>query len=36
MSEAGVIKVEQDAKGHPKIGENGLPIIKPGSKIGLV
>jgi hypothetical protein len=36
MIEAGVIKVEKDEKGHPKIGENGLPIIKPGSKIGLV
>ena len=36
MIEAGVIKVEKDEKGHPKIGENGLPIIEPGSKIGLV
>src|SRR6202522_313920 len=36
MIEAGVIKVEKDEKGHPKIGANGLPIIKPGSKIGLV
>ena len=36
MIEAGVIKVEKDAKGHPKIGENGLPILKEGSKIGLV
>src|SRR5580658_1090801 len=36
MIEAGVIKVEKDAKGHPKIGANGLPIIKEGSKIGLV
>ena len=36
MIEAGVIKVEKDAKGHPKKGENGLPIIAPGSKIGLV
>ncbi len=36
MIEAGVIKVEKDEKGHPKIGENGLPIIAPGSKIGLV
>src|ERR1700744_3045654 len=35
MIEAGVIKVEKDAKGHPKI-ENGLPVIKEGSKIGLV
>ena len=36
MIEAGVIKVEKDEKGHPKIGSNGLPIIQPGSRIGLV
>src|SRR5256886_4806378 len=36
MIEAKVIKVEEDEKGHPKRGPNGLPIIKPGSKIGLV
>ena len=36
MIEANVIKVEKDEKGHPKIGSNGLPIIKEGSKIGLV
>ena len=36
MIEAGVIKVEKDDKGHPKKGANGLPIITPGSKIGLV
>jgi F-type H+-transporting ATPase subunit beta len=36
MIEAGVIKVEKDEKGHPKKGPNGLPIIAPGSKIGLV
>src|SRR5881397_454735 len=36
MIEAGVIKVKKDAKGHPKKGPNGLPIIKPGSKIRLV
>jgi F-type H+-transporting ATPase subunit beta len=36
MIEAGVIKVEKDEKGHPKMGENGLPIIIPGSRIGLV
>src|SRR6266536_1212639 len=34
--EAGVIKEKKDEKGHPKIGANGLPIVKPGSKIGLV
>src|SRR5271170_7988337 len=36
MIEAGVIKVKKDGKGHPVIGDNGLPIIAPGSKIGLV
>src|SRR5271154_2620620 len=36
MIEADVIKVEKDEKGHPKVGPNGLPIIKEGSKIGLV
>src|SRR5579859_3401253 len=36
MIEAGVIKVEKDEKGHPKKNEHGLPIIAPGSKIGLV
>ncbi|MSR66002.1 MAG: F0F1 ATP synthase subunit beta [Pedosphaera sp.] len=36
MIEAGVIKVEMDEKGHPKKGENGMPKVKPGSKIGLV
>src|SRR5437764_296978 len=36
MIEAKVIKVEEDEKGHPKKGPNGQPIIKPGSRIGLV
>jgi F-type H+-transporting ATPase subunit beta len=36
MIEANVIKVEQDEKGHPKKNEQGLPIIKEGSRIGLV
>ncbi len=36
MIEAGVIKVKKDEKGHPKQGANGLPIIEPGSRIGLV
>jgi F-type H+-transporting ATPase subunit beta len=36
MIEAGVIKVEKDDKGHPKKNEQGLPIIAPGSRIGLV
>ncbi|MEN9674616.1 MAG: synthase subunit beta [Verrucomicrobiota bacterium] len=36
MAEADVIKCEKDEKGHLKRGENGLPILKPGSRIGLV
>jgi F-type H+-transporting ATPase subunit beta len=36
MSEAGVIAVEKDEKGHIKRGERGLPILKPGSKVALV
>src|SRR5438132_9622164 len=36
MIEAKVIKCEKDAKGHPMLGENGMPIVKPGSRIGLV
>src|ERR1700760_1549512 len=36
MIESKVLKVEEDEKGHPKIGENGLPVLKEGSKIGLV
>ncbi|MBU6409635.1 MAG: F0F1 ATP synthase subunit beta [Verrucomicrobia bacterium] len=36
MIEAGVIKVKKDDKGHPVKNEHGLPIIEPGSKIGLV
>jgi len=36
MIEAGVIKTKKDAKGHPQIGENGLPVLDEGSKIGLV
>ncbi|HEY1662487.1 MAG TPA: F0F1 ATP synthase subunit beta [Verrucomicrobiae bacterium] len=36
MIEAGVIKVEKDAQGHPRKNEFGLPVIAPGSKIGLV
>ena len=36
MIEAGVIKVQKDAKGHPVLGDNGLPKIEPGSRIGLV
>src|SRR6266481_3656067 len=36
MAEAEVIKCEKDEKGHLKLGANGLPILKPGSRIGLV
>ncbi len=36
MIEANVIKVELDEKGHPKRNALGLPIIKPGSRFGLV
>src|SRR5437879_5908928 len=36
MAEADVIKCEKDEKGHMKLGPNGLPILKPGSRIGLV
>ena len=36
MIEAGVIKVKRDENDHPVLGENGMPIIEPGSKIGLV
>src|SRR5687767_10142726 len=36
MAEADVIKCERDEKNHLKRGENGLPILKPGSRIGLV
>src|SRR5436190_5990881 len=36
MSEAAVIRVKKDDKGHPVVGDNGLPIIEPGSRIGLV
>ena len=36
MAEADVIQCEKDEKGHLKRGENGLPVLKPGSRIGLV
>src|SRR5438876_306116 len=36
MAEADVIKCEKDEKGHLKQGPNGLPILKPGSRIGMV
>jgi F-type H+-transporting ATPase subunit beta len=36
MIEADVLKVEKDEKGHARKGSNGLPILKPGSRIALV
>jgi F-type H+-transporting ATPase subunit beta len=36
MIEANVIKTKKDAKGHPETGANGMPILEPGSRIGLV
>ncbi len=36
MAEADVIVCEKDEKGHLKRGPNGLPILKSGSRIGLV
>jgi F-type H+-transporting ATPase subunit beta len=36
MIEAGVIVVEKDEHGHPRKRPDGLPIVKPGSKIALV
>ncbi len=36
MIEAGVIKTKKDEKGHPLVGDNGLPVLEEGSKIGLV
>jgi F-type H+-transporting ATPase subunit beta len=36
MIEAKVLKVEEDNKGRPRLGDNGLPILKEGSKIALV
>jgi F-type H+/Na+-transporting ATPase subunit beta len=36
MAESDVIKCEKDEHGHLKRNEQGLPILKPGSRIGLV
>jgi len=36
MIEANVIKTKKDAKGHTMTNEDGLPILEPGSRIGLV
>lgn len=35
MIESGVIAVEQDDNGHPKLDENGNPVLKDGSKVAL-
>ena len=36
MIESNVIKTVKDSKGHPVLGENGMPKLEPGSRIGLV
>ena len=36
MVEAEVNKTEKDENGHPKYNERGLPVLAPGSRIGLV
>ena len=36
MIEADVIKTEKDENGHTKYNERGLPVLAPGSRIGLV
>ncbi|MCH2381458.1 MAG: F0F1 ATP synthase subunit beta [Pedosphaera sp.] len=36
MIEADVIKTEKDENGETKLNEKGLPVIAPGSRIGLV
>jgi len=36
MIEADVIKTEKDENGHTKFNERGLPVLAPGSRIGLV
>ncbi len=35
MIESGVISCEKDANGHPKLDENGNPVLAPGSKVAL-
>ncbi len=35
MIESGVIQCEKDANGHPKLDENGNPVLAPGSKVAL-
>ena len=36
MIEADVIKTEKDENGHTKYNDQGLPVLAPGSKVGLV
>ena len=36
MIESNVIQTEKDDKGHPKLDENGNPILADGSKVALV
>ena len=36
MIESNVIQTEKDEKGHPKLDENGNPILADGSKVALV
>ena len=36
MIEADVIKTEKDDNGHTKYNDQGLPVLAPGSKVGLV
>ena len=36
MIEADVIKTEKDENGHTKFNDRGLPVLAPGSRIGLV
>lgn len=35
MIESGVIQTEKDENGHPKLNENGTPILADGSKVAL-
>ncbi|MDP0492061.1 MAG: F0F1 ATP synthase subunit beta [Verrucomicrobiota bacterium JB023] len=35
MIESGVIETEKDENGHPKVRDNGTPILKEGSKVAL-